>query len=96
MCFLQRLQEKRDEAGRPDGLEDMSREELLAEKVSLQKALLSLENKHGRPITRTDRDLVRPLYDRYRSLKRLVIRSGGVSIYNTKYFSLSLFFYITN
>ncbi|XP_059477326.1 protein FAM13A [Neocloeon triangulifer] len=72
-----KLEEKRFEAGRPVDLEALSREELQAEKVSLQKALLHLESLHGRPSTKGDRDLVRPLYDRYRSLKRLVIRSGG-------------------
>ncbi|KAF4522955.1 hypothetical protein B566_EDAN009545 [Ephemera danica] len=72
-----RLTEKREESGRPTDLEELSREQLLAEKVALQKALLHLESLHGRPASRTDRDLVRPLYDRYRSLKRLVVRSGG-------------------
>ncbi|CAB3364254.1 Hypothetical predicted protein [Cloeon dipterum] len=72
-----RLEEKRTESGRPVDLESLSREQLLSEKVALQKALLHLESLHGRPSTKGDRDLVRPLYDRYRSLKRLVIRSGG-------------------
>jgi hypothetical protein len=84
------LEEKRKETGRPLDLEDLSREQLLAEKVALQKALLHLESLHGRPATKGDRDLVRPLYDRYRSLKRLVIRSGGVSLISKSYFLTAL------
>jgi hypothetical protein len=87
---LQKLEEKRCEASRPEELDDLSREQLMAEKVALQKALLHLESLHGRPATKGDRDLVRPLYDRYRSLKRLVIRSGGVSC--TQKICLSIFY----
>ncbi|KDR20506.1 hypothetical protein L798_04895, partial [Zootermopsis nevadensis] len=70
------LSEKRLLAGRFERLEELTREQLLDEKVAVQKALLYLEGIFGRPVTRGDRDLVRPLYDRYRALKRLVIRSG--------------------
>ena len=80
MLFLiQHLSEKRLLAGRSENLDELSREQLLDEKVAVQKALLYLEGIFGRPVTRGDRDLVRPLYDRYRALKRLVIRSGPVS-----------------
>ncbi|XP_071449287.1 protein FAM13A isoform X2 [Hetaerina americana] len=71
-----RLSEKRVTAGRPEELESLSREQLQEEKLALQKALLHLESLHGRPASREERDLVRPLYDRYRMLKRMVIRSG--------------------
>lgn len=57
----------------------MNRGDLLEEKLAVQKALLYLENVFGRPVTKEDRDLVRPLYQRYRSLKRLVIRNAGVN-----------------
>ncbi|GFG40438.1 hypothetical protein Cfor_01607 [Coptotermes formosanus] len=70
------LSEKRLLAGRSENLDELSREQLLDEKVAVQKALLYLEGIFGRPVRRGDRDLVRPLYDRYRALKRLVIRSG--------------------
>jgi hypothetical protein len=60
-------------------VDELSREQLLDEKLAVQKALLYLEGIFGRPVTRGDRDLVRPLYDRYRALKRLIIRSGPVS-----------------
>lgn len=58
----------------------MNRVDILEEKLAVQKALLHLENVFGRPVTKEDRDLVRPLYQRYRSLKRLVIRNSGVSL----------------
>ncbi|PSN31928.1 hypothetical protein C0J52_21773 [Blattella germanica] len=70
------LAEKRLLAGRPESLDELTREQLLDEKVAVQKALLYLEGIFGRPVSKGDRDLVRPLYDRYRALKRLVIRSG--------------------
>lgn len=79
VIFIQHLSEKRLLAGRSENLDELSREQLLDEKVAVQKALLYLEGIFGRPVTRGDRDLVRPLYDRYRALKRLVIRSGPVS-----------------
>ena len=55
----------------------MSREQVLAEKLALQKALLCLEERHGRPAQKRDRDMVRPLYERYRLVKRLAIKSGS-------------------
>ena len=79
LFLIQHLSEKRLLAGRSENLDELSREQLLDEKVAVQKALLCLEGIFGRPVTRGDRDLVRPLYDRYRALKRLVIRSGPVS-----------------
>lgn len=79
LYLIQHLSEKRLLAGRFERLEELTREQLLDEKVAVQKALLYLEGIFGRPVTRGDRDLVRPLYDRYRALKRLVIRSGPVS-----------------
>jgi hypothetical protein len=79
LFLMQHLSEKRLLAGRSENLDELSREQLLDEKLAVQKALLYLEGIFGRPVTRGDRDLVRPLYDRYRALKRLVIRSGPVS-----------------
>lgn len=69
------LAEKRRVAQRPDSVDDMTREQVLEEKLALQKALLRFESLHGRPSRRADRNLMRPLYDRYRSVKRLVGRN---------------------
>lgn len=50
----------------------MSREQVVDEKLCIQKALLRFESVHGRPTSRADRNLMRPLYDRYRNVKRII------------------------
>lgn len=60
--------------------EQMNNEQLLEEKISMQKALLYLESLHGRPSSKEDRDLVRPFYDKYRTLKRLLAKATLVSL----------------
>lgn len=67
-----RLNSKRVTSERSEVLEQMTNEQLVEEKIAVQKALLHLESMHGRPSNKEDRDLVRPIYDRYRQLKRLV------------------------
>uniref|UniRef100_A0A146M1R0 Protein FAM13A n=1 Tax=Lygus hesperus TaxID=30085 RepID=A0A146M1R0_LYGHE len=69
-----RLNEKRISAGRGTVLEVMNHDQLVDEKASMQKALLQLEATFGRPSTREERDLVRGLYDRYRLVKRMLLR----------------------
>uniref|UniRef100_A0A7M4F4I5 Family with sequence similarity 13 member A n=1 Tax=Crocodylus porosus TaxID=8502 RepID=A0A7M4F4I5_CROPO len=44
-----KLQEKRTETSRPEDIKDMTRDQIAAEKVALQKALLYYESIHGRP-----------------------------------------------
>lgn len=63
---------KREMGKRSSNIEEMTSEQLVDEKVAIQKALLYLESIHGRPNRKEDRDLVRPYYDRYRTLKRMV------------------------
>lgn len=75
---LQRLCEKRATGGRPDKLEDLDADQLLEEKVAMQKALLHFESLFGRPASKEDRDLARPLYDKYRNIKRMVARANMV------------------
>lgn len=72
---LTSLAEKRRVAQRPDSVEEMTREQVLEEKLAIQKALLRFESLHGRPSRRADRNLMRPLYDRYRNVKRMVGRA---------------------
>ncbi|CAH0393550.1 unnamed protein product [Bemisia tabaci] len=71
-----KLEEKRIAASRPHCLEELSHEQVLEEKTAVQKALLHLENIFGRPNDKEERDLFRPLYDRYRSLKRMLIKTA--------------------
>lgn len=73
-----KLSEKRIKYNRPENMEDLDYEQLLDEKTAVQKALLHIENVFGRPVSKEDRTIVRPLYDRYRTLKRLLIRVGAV------------------
>lgn len=57
----------------------MTPEQLVEEKTSVQRALLYFESLFGRPGTPDERDAARPLYDRYRLLKRLVSRNNSIS-----------------
>ncbi|CAG2171280.1 unnamed protein product, partial [Oppiella nova] len=45
------------------------------EKLTLQKSLLRFEALFGRPTTKAEREIVRPLYDRYRIVKRMVAKT---------------------
>uniref|UniRef100_A0A182PHJ7 FAM13A-like domain-containing protein n=1 Tax=Anopheles epiroticus TaxID=199890 RepID=A0A182PHJ7_9DIPT len=74
-----RLTEKRDTEQRSENLELLSSEQLSEEKASVQRALLYLESMYGRPASREERDAARPLYDRYRLIKRLVNRANSIS-----------------
>ncbi|XP_062333504.1 protein FAM13A-like isoform X3 [Osmerus eperlanus] len=75
-----RLQEKREEVGRPNDIKDMTREQIGAEKVALQKALLYYEGIHGRPITKSERLIMKPLYDRYRLVKQILCRASTIPV----------------
>ncbi|KAH9501783.1 Protein fam13a [Dermatophagoides farinae] len=71
MTDIQRtLNEKRIIAQRPESLDLMTGEQILDEKLALQKALLRFEALCGRPSSKAERDIVRPVYDRYRLVKR--------------------------
>ncbi|XP_060782477.1 protein FAM13A isoform X2 [Neoarius graeffei] len=77
---MNKLQEKRTEAGRPEDIKDMTREQIGEEKVAMQKALLYYEGIHGRPITKTERQLMKPLYDRYRLIKQILCRASTIPV----------------
>ncbi|KAK2909238.1 hypothetical protein Q8A67_005075 [Cirrhinus molitorella] len=79
-AVMNKLQEKRKEAGRPEDIKDMTREQIGAEKVALQKALLYYENIHGRPITKNERQVMKPLYDRYRLIKQILCRASAIPV----------------
>ncbi|XP_034544588.1 protein FAM13A isoform X2 [Notolabrus celidotus] len=75
-----KLQEKREEVNRPEDIKDMTREQIGAEKVALQKALLYYESIHGRPVTKSERQIMKPLYDRYRLVKQILIRASTIPV----------------
>lgn len=72
------MHEKRTDDCRPEKLEDLTPEQLLDEKTAVQRGLLYFESLFGRPSTRDERDAARPLYDRYRVIKRLVNRNSSL------------------
>ncbi|XP_049422668.1 protein FAM13A isoform X1 [Epinephelus fuscoguttatus] len=78
--ILKRLQEKREEVNRPEDIKDMTREQIGAEKVALQKALLYYESIHGRPVTKNERQIMKPLYDRYRLVKQILCRASTIPV----------------
>ncbi|KAM4555535.1 protein FAM13B isoform 5-T6 [Odontesthes bonariensis] len=69
-----RVKGKKQEDGWPDDIKKMTKEQLSCEKMVLQKNLLHYEGLHGRPVTREERLVVKPLYDRYRLVKQMLTR----------------------
>lgn len=51
----------------------------MQEKTAVQRGLLYFESLFGRPTTREERDVARPIYDRYRILKRALNRCASLS-----------------
>ncbi|XP_060784033.1 protein FAM13B isoform X2 [Neoarius graeffei] len=70
----QHLRTKREEDGWPEDIRKMTKEQLTCEKTVLQKNLLYYEGLHGRPVTREERLIAKPLYDRYRLVKQMLTR----------------------
>ncbi|XP_058151524.1 protein FAM13A isoform X1 [Dasypus novemcinctus] len=75
-----KLQEKRAESCRPEDIKDMTKDQIANEKVALQKALLHYESIHGRPVTKNERQVMKPLYDRYRLVKQILSRANTIPI----------------
>ncbi|XP_043530311.1 protein FAM13A-like isoform X2 [Chiloscyllium plagiosum] len=78
--ILKKLQEKRAEVARPEDIKDMTRDEIASEKVALQKGLLYYESIHGRPVAKAERQIMKPLYDRYRLLKQILARATTIPV----------------
>ncbi|XP_005382195.1 PREDICTED: protein FAM13B isoform X2 [Chinchilla lanigera] len=74
--ILKKLKEKRIERCLPEDIKKMTKDHLVEEKTSLQKSLLYYESQHGRPVTREERHIVKPLYDRYRLVKQMLTRAS--------------------
>ncbi|XP_048385379.2 protein FAM13A isoform X3 [Stegostoma tigrinum] len=79
-AILKKLQEKRAEVARPEDIKDMTRDEIASEKVALQKGLLYYESIHGRPVAKAERQIMKPLYDRYRLLKQILARATAIPV----------------
>ncbi|KAG7462923.1 hypothetical protein MATL_G00189870 [Megalops atlanticus] len=77
--LLRRLREKRQALGLPDNMKEMTQKQMALEKITLQKCLLYFESLHGRPGTRQERSLMKPLYDRYRTIKQLLCAESSIT-----------------
>lgn len=73
--IIRKLKEKRHEDDMPEDVMKMTEEHLGKEKVALQKSLLYYESIHARPVTREERKVVKPLYDRYRLVKQMLTKA---------------------
>ncbi|XP_031645735.1 protein FAM13B-like isoform X6 [Oncorhynchus kisutch] len=71
-----RVKGKREDDCWPEDTKKMTKEQLSCEKTVLQKNLLHYEGLHGRPVTREERLVVKPLYDRYRLVKQMLTRAS--------------------
>ncbi|TRY58161.1 hypothetical protein DNTS_014195 [Danionella cerebrum] len=71
-ALLRRLRDKRQALGLPDNMKEMTQRQMALEKITLQKCLLYFESLHGRPGNKQERNLVKPLYDRYQMVKHLL------------------------
>ncbi|KAK2884363.1 hypothetical protein Q8A73_020837 [Channa argus] len=73
--LLKRLREKRQALGLPENMKEMTQAQMVLEKITLQKCLLYFESLHGRPRSKQERNVVKPLYHRYQMIKRLLCAS---------------------
>ena len=72
-----KLKENRNLKARPSDLDLMSIEQIIDEKLDIQTVLLDFERIHGHPETKDEKEAMKDLYDRYRSLKMIVKRSNS-------------------
>ncbi|MBN3302782.1 FA13C protein, partial [Amia calva] len=77
--LLKRLKEKRHALGLPDNMKEMDQKQMALEKITLQKCLLYFESLHGRPGTKQERNLMKPLYDRYRLIKQMLYTAPSIT-----------------
>jgi hypothetical protein len=72
-----KLEESRASKLRPFDLDFMSLEQIFDEKLEMQTFLLEFEKIHGHPETKEEKEAMKDLYDRYRSVKRMARRSSS-------------------
>ncbi|CAF0987014.1 unnamed protein product [Adineta ricciae] len=68
----ERMSKHRVRHGRPNDLSHMTPKQIYDEKCDMQQELLRFENKYSKPTTSEQKRIMKPLYDYYRQLKRLV------------------------
>lgn len=80
--ILNSMTSLRQKSNRPDDLTLMTIDEIKDEKNDLQRLLLEFESTEGRPKTKIEREVVRAIYDRYRTVKRLLAHTLSPTIPN--------------
>lgn len=68
----ERMAKHRSRHARPNDLSLMTAKQIYDEKCDMQQELLRFENKYSKPTTSEQKRIMKPLYDYYRQLKRLV------------------------
>ena len=68
----ERMSRHRVKHARPHDLSQMTSKQIYDEKCDMQQELLRFENKYSKPTTSEQKRIMKPLYDYYRQLKRLV------------------------
>uniref|UniRef100_UPI00398F2F31 protein FAM13C n=1 Tax=Pristiophorus japonicus TaxID=55135 RepID=UPI00398F2F31 len=75
---MKKLKEKQEILGLPEDVKEMTQKQLRLDKVNMQNCLLHFESIHGRLVTKQERQLMKPLYDRYRSIKQLLSPAAAI------------------
>ncbi|XP_078269324.1 protein FAM13C isoform X3 [Rhinoraja longicauda] len=69
---MKKLKEKQEILGLPEDVKEMTQKQLKLDKVNMQNCLLHFESIHGKPVSKQEKLLMKPLYDRYRSIRQLL------------------------
>eukprot|EP00092_Neocalanus_flemingeri_P019741 GFUD01021381.1.p1 GENE.GFUD01021381.1~~GFUD01021381.1.p1 ORF type:complete len:979 (+),score=194.06 GFUD01021381.1:418-3354(+) len=77
LSIEKKLEESRTLKLRPFDLDFMSLEQIFDEKLEMQTVLLDFERVHGHPETKDEKEVMKDLYERYRTVKRLARRSSS-------------------
>lgn len=70
--IMRNLQDKRRKINRPESLAEMTWAEVKDEKRHVQMAIIQFERQYGRPQSKPGKDTVKPLYTRYKEIKKIV------------------------
>ncbi|XP_078079743.1 protein FAM13C isoform X2 [Mustelus asterias] len=75
---MKKLKEKQEILGLPEDVKEMTQKQLRLDKVNMQNCLLHFESIYGRPVTKQEKLLMKPLYDRYRSIRQLLSPAAAI------------------
>ncbi|CAH8455483.1 unnamed protein product [Schistosoma turkestanicum] len=82
------LSKQRQHCNRPERLSEMNWDQIEQEKYDIQKSLLYFEGLYGRPKSPKTKRIMKPIYERYRQVKRLI--SSRYGVYNEFPFGIDL------